>query len=274
MQQMAKRQAEQEQRGEISFQERLEAIKKRILDPDQMRKFEQAAAPGVDVERYAVHLFRACGQNMKVCNSDIASLATALLESVSLALPIGGTLGYGYCVPYRGQAKFLAGYQGLLKLAYNDGRATTAAAEVVRKDDRFNYALGNEPYVRHERNCQPDDEITYAWACISVVAGPPFVDVWPASFLTAHAKKYVPQDRSGNYYSDSLIVTNYEMWCRKTMLRRTLKLMPMSEIARDVVQREEYIEEGIDPDAEPKMTSGDAQETETLRELMTDPPPF
>lgn len=265
---------EQEPHGEISFGERLQAVKDKILDPEQLEKFERAAAPGVDVERYAQHLFRACGQNMKVLNSDIASLATALLESVSLALPIGGTLGYGYCVPYRGQAKFLAGYQGLLKLAYNDGRATTAAAEVVRKDDRFNYCLGNEPYVRHERNCAPDDEITYAWACISVVNGPAFIDVWPASFLTAHAKKYVPQDRSGNYYSDALVVTNYEMWCRKTMLRRTLKLMPMSETARDVVQREEYMEEGVEPDSKLPMVSGDAQETETLRDLMQDPPPF
>lgn len=270
--------ARREREEVIPFEDRMKAIKAVIMDPLQLEKFERAAAEGVDVEKYAMLLFRACGQNMKVLNSDISSISLALMESVSLALPIGGALGYGYVVPYKGKAQFQIGYQGLLKLTYNDGRATTAAAEVVRgtpaRSDKFNYMLGSSPFVRHERDSEPDDPIMYAWACISVAVGPPFVDVWSAKMLEAHANKYVPKDKSGAFYGDSLVVTNYEMWCRKTMLRRTLKLMPMSEVARNVLQREEYTEEGIDLDAEPEMTSGSEQETETLRGLAASAPPL
>lgn len=256
----------------ITWGERMAIVKEKIELPENWSKFSTAAAKGVDVQRYAQMLYRACGQNLKVLNSSIDSIALALLESVSLGLPIGSSLGYGYIVPRKNRAQFQAGYLGLLKLAYNDGRATTASAEVVRGNDRFRYMLGTSPAIRHQRNSKPDDDIKWAWGSVSVLNGPPFVEVWPAEYLTQHARKYVQTDKSGHYYSDALIVTNYEMWCRKTMLRRCLKFMPMSEMARSILQREEYSDEGIDLDQ--PMESGDEVPPENLRELVSAAPPI
>jgi recombinational DNA repair protein RecT len=126
--------------------------------------------------------------------------------------------------------------------------------------------------VNHRRNSDPDDEIKYAWASISVVNGPPFVAVWPATFLKKHADKYVPKGDTGRYYQDALIVTNYEAWCQKTMLRRALKFMPLSEVARDVLDAEEYIEADIDPHPTPKFQDGDEQTTEDIRQIAESAP--
>lgn len=255
----------------VTFKERLDSIKEQFAQPEWQCKFETAKAEGVDVGRYTQLMVRAIAtaKTDKLMSATIASLCESLLESVSLGLPIGTPLGYGYIVPYAGKAQFQAGYAGLLKLAYNDGKATTAAAELVREGDVFDFEMGTRPWIKHKRGSlrSADRPIEWVYAIVHVVNGPPFMDVLPLADLDDHAEQYVRKNDRGDFYSDSLIVTNRPMWYRKTMLRKVLKFVPMSEVARIVLNREDNYDAGYIEPGDEEIENFAPQETRTLSGL-------
>lgn len=245
--------------------ERYGIIRDELTSEATLKSLHDAAVVGVSVDRYVRLLLSSCARSSKLLGASIDSLKKTALDSVALGLPVGSVLGYAYAVPYKGRAQLQVGYQGLLRLAYNDGRATMACAELVREGDKFEYILGTDPYVSHVPLLGSSSE-RKAIAAYSVIAsnGPPFVTVASIEDLDAHARQYVRTNEKGEYPADALYRTNPVAWYKKTVLRRNLKFVPMSERARSVVASEDYIEQGLDTDDD-IMQSGDEQTTSSLR---------
>lgn len=239
-----------------------------LQSDDVQKKLTAAAAPGVEVGRYTQLALASIGRNDKLQTSTLQSLAQSLLESCSLGLPISSTIGYGCLVPYKGKASFQPMYLGKLRLAYNEGGATTAAAEVVRIGDEFDHELGNSPRLRHVKKSEAGAPIHFAYGIVHVQNGPPFLSVWTESELQEHASQYVNKYQIEK--GEALYVRDFPAWCKKTALSRAIKLMPMrSELARQVMQREEVMDAGdeLDDETEPRMKSGDVQTPANLKEL-------
>ena len=246
------------------YVKRVALIRAKLFDKETLERIQAASPKGHDAKSYAQNVLNACGRDMKLLNCSVDSILRATMDSAVLGLPVGTALGHGYIVPYKQRAEFQAGYQGYLRLAYNDGRATHAAAEVVYRGDEFDYRLGTRPYVKHVPKLVPSEgrSIVAAYGIISA-SGPPFVSVASIADLDEHAQQYIQKDRGGNILGSALYSTNPAAWYKKTILRRALKLVPMSEVARRVLNAEDYIEQNLDFD-EP-FESGDIQTHDSLR---------
>jgi phage RecT family recombinase len=251
--------------------DRVRHIENMFKRPGCLDNLTAAAAPGVSVERY-ISLFldqirTPVGKDRNyypLANATDNSLFVTLLDSVSVGLPIGGILGWGYAVPYSGRAQFQLGYQGLIRLIQNECGASVTA-RMVHEGDSFEFDLGTPPTVRHTYDLRQDrGDWIGCWAGIGFADNRPWlVEVENIEKLNGHARQYLRQNKNGDIAADTLYCTQPELWYRKTMVRRAAKLAPLSERCRLFLQREEFAEMGTDM-PEP-MKSGDAVPPENLR---------
>lgn len=248
-------------------------------------EFESVKASGVDVTRFQALLLRAVktpkirwteqGEviDWPLLNCTPQSLKDTLCDSLALGLPIGGQMAFGYAVPRKGKASFQIGYQGLLRLIQNECKAAPYARAVCVNDD-FSYDQGIPPRVSHNYPMPTDGGkefdrgiVVAYWSAIGFNDRPWLLEVETIDRLDAHAKQYVPQDRSGRFFKDALICTNPDIWYKKTMLRRVCKFAPISEIAHRVLQAEEYSEQNVGDEPE-SFESGSEQTTDDIREVV------
>lgn len=75
------------------------------------------------------------------------SIVGSALHAAQLGLEIG-PLQEAYLVPRGGECTFMAGYKGLIKLAYIGG--VDVEAQAVHELDEFDYVYGTDAYLRHK----------------------------------------------------------------------------------------------------------------------------
>lgn len=151
----------------------------------------------------------------------------SILSSIIVASQLGlepGIAGQGYLVPYGTTCTFIPGWQGLVGLLNNTGRAT-AWTGVVYEGDEWEFELGSRPVCRHRPGDNFGDEakITHFYACGKVNGSEqPIVEVWTSARAKKHRDKFNKQGQK--HYS----FKNWEMYGRKVVLLQVLKYLPRS----------------------------------------------
>lgn len=143
------------------------------------------------------------------------SLAGAVMTAAALRLE-PGPAGECYLIPYKGEAGFVLGYQGLVKLFYRDPLARSLSAHVVRAGDAFSYSYGLHPTLEHV----PSDsggEITHVYAVASLTTGAVEFEV-----LTADEVR----ELRGRLDAAGAIKDPMHWMAKKTAIRQLLKRMP------------------------------------------------
>lgn len=183
----------------------------------------------------------------------------SILSSIVVASQLGlepGIAGQGYLIPYKGTCTFVPGWQGMVSLLNNSGRAT-AWTGAVFEGDEFDFELGSRPRLRHIPNGEHSgdpDKLIWAYACGQVVGSDqPVIEAWPIHRIRRHRDKF---NKVGNaHYS----YTHPEMYARKVVLLQVLKYMPRSIelnnaiVAADAAERgnTSKVDGGIVIDVEP-----------------------
>lgn len=166
-------------------------------------------------------------QNAALQKCDMHSIFASVVIAAQLGLEIG-VGGQGYLVPYKGKATFVPGWQGLVDLVSRAGRATVWTGAVYR-GDRFDWALGDNPFVKHQPEGDADNwkDITHVYA-IGRVNGSafPVIEVWTMDRVVRHLNKY--NKVGGSHYALTNDGQNMEMYARKVALLQVLKYMPKS----------------------------------------------
>lgn len=150
------------------------------------------------------------------------SIAASIMTAATLGLE-PGVNGQGYLVPYKGQCTFIPGWKGLVDIANRSGRSTVWTGAVF-DGDKFDYALGDTPFIRH----QPGDEdhpdaLTHVYSVGRSTGGQwPVIEVWTVGKVMRHRTQY--NKVGGKHYS----FKNWEMYARKVPLLQVLKYMPSS----------------------------------------------
>lgn len=151
----------------------------------------------------------------------------SILASIVVASQLGlepGVAGQGYLIPYKNTCTFVPGWQGLVGLLNNTGRAT-AWTGAVFEGDTFEYQLGAHPDLIHKpgENFGDPDALIWAYACGKVNGSEqPVIEAWPMSRVWKHRDK---NNKVGNaHYS----YRHPEMYARKVVLLQVLKYMPRS----------------------------------------------
>src|SRR6185436_8601826 len=144
------------------------------------------------------------------------SLLGAIMEAAQLGLMPDGVLGHAYLVPFRNtrnggrmEVQLIPGYRGLIDLARRSGKVESIQARVVHKKDSFDFAYGDEPFLKHRPSDEEDPgAMTAAYAVARLVGGEKAFEVMWKAQIDAIRKRSKASD-SGPW------VTDYEEMARK-----------------------------------------------------------
>lgn len=167
----------------------------------------------------------------------------SILSSIVVASQLGlepGVAGQGYLIPYGGKCTFVPGWQGLVGLLNNSGRAT-AWTGAVFEGDVWDFQLGSSPRCIHVPgdNFGDPEKMTWVYACGQVNGSQlPVIEAWPMSRVWKHRDRFNKVGR--RHYS----FEHPEMYARKVVLLQVLKYMPRSIELNNALVAANAAEEG------------------------------
>lgn len=182
-----------------------------------------------------------------------SSVLLAVCDAASLGLDCGGASGQAYLVPFKTTATLIIGYRGMIALARKSGEIATITSHVVRAGDEFRYELGlNETLVHKPGESVDDRHVTHAYAVAKFKDGSHQLEVMARAEIEKHRARSMAKD-NGPW------VTDYAEMCKKTVLRRLCKLLPMTPEAAEAIDksdRNEFVE--FVAESGPRLTASDA----------------
>lgn len=221
----------------------------------------------------------------KAAAANPMSLIRSVIQSSQLGLEIGGHLAQSHLVPFKDEVTLIVGYRGLIALARRSGQITNICAELVYEKDEFDLNLGVDPHVVHKPFLKGN-------------RGEPYLAYMVAKFKDGGSHfewmtiEQINKIRDGSpayqyakrYSKPSPWDDHYEEQCRKTVIRRGWKYLPMSvemvnamavETASDLGKRTENIDGSVvildnEPNEKPETYPQDQfdHELATLREII------
>lgn len=213
-------QHQQQQAQQDGPQRALVAVTREI--DNRLAIVQASATAGITADRLKLVALTVFTKTPSLLACEPVSIARAIVEAGQLGLEPTGLLGGAYLVPRGRQATLMIGYRGLVILAKRSGEVQRVEARVVRAKDVFEYGYGLEPYLRHQpsREADPGD-LTYAYAVIVYRDGERQFDVMSRAEIEAI------RGRSSAGQAGPWITDYFEM-AKKTVLRRLLKLAPLT----------------------------------------------
>ena len=208
------------------------------------RKIMSVLPKHIDADRLARLALSEANRNPQLLQCTPESFIGSLIQSAQLGLE-PGVAGMGYLIPRRNKGKlectFQAGYKGLMDLARRSGKVGALSAAVVYEDDKFDYAMGTTPFIKHRPSMSVDrGEITHAYAVAHLIGS----DDWQFVIKTRAEIEKI-RNESGASKSGPWRTHPVEMYL-KTVMRALTKWLPMSVEDMAVIAREESIEVGAD----------------------------
>jgi len=177
-------------------------------------------------------------ENKKLLACSRPSLLGSMMHAAQLGLDVGGALGLAYLIPYGREAKLVIGYKGLVELAYRSGRVENIEARVVNSKDDFALALGTSPSITHIPNLKQKGELVGVYAVAHMKGG--------GLHFEHMTKQQIDAIRNrSKAKSDGPWVTDYEEMAKKTVVRRLVKLLPLSVEVSKAVALDEAAEAGL-----------------------------
>lgn len=166
--------------------------------------------------------------NPDLLDCSLQSLLACLMGCAQLGLMPEPYLGQAYLVPFRNrktgqrEAQLIPGYRGYITLARNSGELDNLSADVVFQNDEFKVVKGLHEDLVHIPNYKGEQgEMVGAYTVFRYMHGSATFD-----FMT---KTKIDKIRKRSKASDTgPWVTDYEEMAKKTVIRRHMKLAPLS----------------------------------------------
>jgi recombination protein RecT len=160
----------------------------------------------------------------KLLDCTPASFLGAVRQCAQLGLVPDGVLGECALVPYGTVCTLLPMYKGLLKLCYQSGVVEMVEVRTVFEGDTFHYEYGLKPILVHKPCGYSERGKPTHYYCISRIkeSENPLFDVMTYEDVEAIRKQYSRASSDGPW------VTAFDSMAMKTILRRTMKLLPKS----------------------------------------------
>lgn len=209
----------------------------------RMPEIAEMLPEGMQPDRFRRVVVQALVRNPELWACTPVSVVSAIVESAQVGLEPTGVLGRAWLLPYsvKGtkEAKLIVGYRGYAELAWRADRilVTTGA---VRAGDHFEYRRGTGKFLHHtpasadaEREAD-DANITDFWAMYTLPDGRDDFDVM--------SRKAVERIRDKARYRNPVWDSDFGEMGRKTVLRRLLKVAPLSPEVQRVLARDEEVD--------------------------------
>jgi recombination protein RecT len=187
--------------------------------------------------QFALQLLKANEFLLKTATQDPASLEYAIINLASIGISLNPALKEAYLVPRGGKVCLDISYIGLTKLATDKGGVEWIQAEVVKKQDSFEYqGIGKAPL--HKMNPFSDRGETIGVYCVARLPS-------GESLSTIMSKQECDTIRDKCSKGSTSWKDFYEEMLKKTVIKRASKLWPKSErVQKAAAVLDEH--EGID----------------------------
>lgn len=199
-------------------------------------------------ERFARVILTAVAMNPKLLNADRQSLWTAAMRAAADGLMPDGR--EGALVTYSTKTKdgwtdrvsWMPMIAGLRKKARNSGDIKTWDVATVHARDKFEYELGDEPFIRHAPYIGDDPGPAIAYYSVAVLnGGYKSRDIMSRAEVEHVRDLYSKKDRDGSF--SQAWVKSFDEMARKTVARRHSKVLPMSTDLEDLLTRDDDLYE-------------------------------
>jgi recombination protein RecT len=143
-----------------------DALMLQVMDLLRQReaRLELMLPEGSDVRRFAESVRFAIAQSEDLQKCTLASIVLAVMRGARIGLPVDGSGGYAYLVPFNTkikgkngeqdrwekQAQYVPGYKGFVVLARATGLAQDMQPVLVHEKDLFEVEEGDSPRVIHK----------------------------------------------------------------------------------------------------------------------------
>lgn len=202
------------------------------------------------------------------------SILVCVIQAAQLGLELDGVTGQAYLVPFKNnntgqmECQLIPGYKGLLSLAYNSDKVDSVNAKTVHEGDSFQFNYGLNPDLIHIPKFDAKKrKITHVYCVVKMKSGGHIFDVMSRDEIEEHKKRYSHAAKR----KDSVWEKEWEAMAKKTVIRKTLKLVPQSPDLRMAVTMDERAEVGMEQKLEPNFEIIDAEpesESEVLKEKL------
>lgn len=187
-------------------------------------KIAEAAANKVSPDRLLRVALVAANKNQALFRCTPESVLLAVIQAATLGLEAGSALGDAYLVPYGTECTLIIGYRGFITLARRSGTIQKVEARPVFDGEAFRVRYGTNPGIDHEPvfdNPRTRAELVAVYAVWTMNDGSQQFDVMSAAEIEAIRQRSRAKD-NGPWKTD------YVEMAKKTVLRRSAKLVPLS----------------------------------------------
>lgn len=234
------------------------------LFKERMSYLSAIAAKNLNPARVAKIVLNAVSQTPALAKCSVDSVFRSAVQAAELGLEAGSSLQRAYLVPFGQTCQLVVGYRGLCELAYRSGQVISIEARCVYQGDLWEYRVTHEgASFSHEPREESDPKkITHVYCVIRLKSGGRVVDV----MTRAEVDRIRSKSKTGQ---SGPWATDYAEMAKKTVVRRALKLCPMSiELARaerlsdaadtgEVVTDFEFVDAGWEEGQEPQQSRSD-----------------
>lgn len=157
--------------------------------------------------------------SLKQCDQD--SVRNAIFNIALTGVSLNPIKKEAYLIPRKGRARLDISYQGLIRLITEAGAVHGIDAAVVREGDEFRVSHGTNPEIVHFPQMDTSKKITHVYAVATL---PPGIK----QFVVLDRKE-IDKVRAMSTAKDSPWTTWEEEMCKKTAVKRLVKLLPRTE---------------------------------------------
>jgi recombination protein RecT len=184
-------------------------------------------------------------RNPKLGKCSAPSLLGAIFTCAQLGLEPGGALGHCYLIPYGNECQFQIGYKGMIELARRSGQILSLSARAVYENDRFSYDYGLNEDLQHRPAIGHRGELTYAYAVAKLKDGGVQFEVMDRAELEEVRDGSQGYQNARKYNSsDTPWISSFDEMCRKTVIRRLFKYLPVSVEVTKAASLDEHADRG------------------------------
>lgn len=185
----------------------------------------------MNIDRFVMQVKMALKKTPKLLECSPASVLGAVTEAADLGLDPSGRLGSAYIIPYKGEAKLIPGYRGLIDLGCRSGFMKSANVYLVYEKDRFVHRNGfmpeHVPYLPRPGQDENPGEWYAGWARFKLPGGGAEIEVMSRReiwAIRARSPSVRGEQKNSPWFTDP------EEMAKKTILRRGLKKMALSPV--------------------------------------------
>jgi len=199
---------------------------KKVLATNYMKQINNFFGDERKALKFLSSVTASVQRNPALLECEPSSVINSFVTMASLELMPSDVSGEAYVIPYKQQAQFQLGYQGLVTLFYRAG-VRSIAAEIVYEKDDFKYVNGQ---VEHSPDVFSDarGDAKGAYVIVTLQAGGVITKVMSKKEIIGIGQKFSKSYKSD--YSPWQEKNDPQLWMwKKTVMKQAAKLIPKNE---------------------------------------------